>query len=125
MTAAAESGVDFVGGHPMCGRELSGIGAADPEIFQDAPWVLTRIDSRVEDLVRAVGAHVVVMDPERHDHLVAAISHSAFVLSAAYALAVSGSKEWPEMAGLASSGFRGLFSQTSHPCTRKCATCRS
>ncbi|HEY8811156.1 MAG TPA: prephenate dehydrogenase/arogenate dehydrogenase family protein [Candidatus Dormibacteraeota bacterium] len=108
MVWAAESGVDFVGGHPMCGRELSGIGAADPELFRGAPWVLTRIDSRVEDLVRAVGSHPVVMDPERHDRLVAAISHSAFVLSAAYALAVSASREWPEMSGLAASGFRDM-----------------
>jgi prephenate dehydrogenase len=92
----------------MCGRELSGIGAADPELFRGAPWVLTRIDSRVEDLVRAVGSHPVVMDPERHDRLVAAISHSAFVLSAAYALAVSASREWPEMSGLAASGFRDM-----------------
>ena len=108
MVWAAESGVDFVGGHPMCGRELSGIGAADPELFRGAPWALTRIDSRVEDLVRAVGSHPVVMDPERHDRLVAAISHSAFVLSAAYALAVSASREWPEMSGLAASGFRDM-----------------
>jgi prephenate dehydrogenase len=108
MVWAAESGVDFVGGHPMCGRESSGIDAADPGLFQGAPWVLTRIDSRVEDLVRAVGSYPIVMDPERHDRLVAAVSHSAFVLSAAYALAVAGSREWPEMAGLASSGFRDM-----------------
>ncbi|MDQ6918789.1 MAG: prephenate dehydrogenase/arogenate dehydrogenase family protein [Candidatus Dormibacteraeota bacterium] len=108
MVWAAESGVDFVGGHPMCGREASGIGAADPEMFAGAPWVLTRIDSRVEDLVRAVGSYPIVMDPDRHDRLVAAVSHSAFVLSAAYALAVAGSREWPEMAGLASSGFRDM-----------------
>jgi prephenate dehydrogenase len=108
MVWAAESGIDFVGGHPMCGREASGIDAADPELFRGAPWVLTRIDSRVEDLVRAVGSHPIVMDPERHDRLVAAVSHSAFVLSAAYALAVAGSREWPEMAGLAASGFRDM-----------------
>jgi len=89
MTWAAESGVDFVGGHPMCGRELSGIDAADPDLFRGAPWVLTRIDSRVEALVRAVGP-------------------SAFILSAAYALAVAGSREWPEMAGIASTGFRDM-----------------
>ncbi len=108
MVWAAESGIDFVGGHPMCGRESSGIDAADPDLFQGAPWVLTRVDSRVEDLVRAVGSYPVVMDPERHDRLVAAVSHSAFVLSTAYALAVSTSREWPEMAGLASSGFRDM-----------------
>jgi prephenate dehydrogenase len=105
---AAESGVDFVGGHPMCGREASGIDAADPDIFAGAPWVLTRIDDRIDDLVRAVGSYPVVMDPERHDRLVAAVSHSAFVLSAAYALAVAGSRDWPEMAGLASTGFRDM-----------------
>jgi prephenate dehydrogenase len=108
MTWAAESGVDFVGGHPMCGRELSGIDAADADLFRGAPWVLTRIDSRVEDLVRAVGSYPIVMDPERHDRLVAAVSHSAFILSAAYALAVAGSREWPEMAGIASTGFRDM-----------------
>jgi prephenate dehydrogenase len=108
MLWAAESGVDFVGGHPMCGREASGIDAADPSMFQGAPWVLTRIDSRIEDLVRAVGSYPIVMDADRHDRLVAAVSHSAFVLSAAYALAVAGSREWPEMAVLASSGFRDM-----------------
>jgi len=92
----------------MCGRELSGIGAADPDLFRGAPWVLTRIDSRVEDLVRAVGSYPIVMDPERHDRLVAAVSHTAFILSAAYALAVAGSREWPEMAGIASTGFRDM-----------------
>jgi prephenate dehydrogenase len=108
MVWAAEAAVDFVGGHPMCGREASGIDAADPDLFAGAAWVLTRLDSRVEDLVRAVGSYPVVMDPERHDRLVAAISHSAFVLSAAYTLAVAGSREWPDMAGLASSGFRDM-----------------
>ena len=108
MTWAAEAGLDFVGGHPMCGREAFGIDAADPDLFQGAPWVLTRVDSRVEDLVRAVGAHPVVMDAERHDRLVAAVSHAAFALSVAYTLAVGSSRDWPEMAGLAAGGFRDM-----------------
>ena len=105
---AAEAGLDFVGGHPMCGRETSGIDAADPDLFEGAPWVLTRLDSRVEDLVRAVGSHPVVMDPERHDRLVAAVSHAAFALSTAYTLAVADSRDWPEMAGVAAGGFRDM-----------------
>jgi prephenate dehydrogenase len=108
MVWAAEAGLDFVGGHPMCGREAYGIDASDPDLFRGATWVLTQFDSRVEDLVRAVGAHSVVMDAERHDRLVAAVSHAAFALSAAYSLAVAGSREWPEMAGLAASGFRDM-----------------
>ena len=108
MKWAAEAGLDFVGGHPMCGREAFGIDAADPDLFRGAPWVLTHVDSRVEDLVRAVGAHVVVMDAERHDRLVAAVSHAAFALSTAYTLAVAGSREWPEMAQLSAGGFRDM-----------------
>jgi prephenate dehydrogenase len=108
MVWAAEAGLDFVGGHPMCGSEAFGIDAADPDLFQGAPWIVTQVDSRVEDLIRAVGAHQVVMDAERHDRLVAAVSHAAFALSAAYTLAVAGSREWPEMAGLAAGGFRDM-----------------
>src|SRR5438105_15588032 len=105
---AGEAGLDFVGGHPMCGREATGIDAADADLFLGAPWVLTRPDPRVEDLVQAVGAHPLVMDPERHDRLVAGVSHAAFVLSAAYLLAVSGDPDWPDLQQLAAGGFRDL-----------------
>jgi prephenate dehydrogenase len=105
---ADEAELDFVGGHPMCGREAIGIDAADPDLFRDAPWVLTRPDQRVENLVRAVGAEPLVMDPDRHDRLVAGVSHSAFVLSAAYMLAVGGDRDWPELQKLAASGFRDM-----------------
>ena len=105
---AAEAGLDFVGGHPMCGREAAGIDAADPDLFQGAAWVLTRPERRVEELVEAVGAHPLVMDPERHDRLVAGVSHAAFVLSAAYLLTVSGDPDWPDLQKLAAGGFRDL-----------------
>jgi len=108
MSWAAEAGLNFVGGHPMCGREAFGIDAANPDIFVGAPWVVTHVDSRIEDLIHAVGAHPIVMDAERHDRLVAAISHAGFVLSAAYTLAVTASKDWPEMSALAAGGFRDM-----------------
>lgn len=108
MVWAAEAGLDFVGGHPMCGREAFGIDAADPDLFMGAPWVLTHVDSRVEDVVHAAGAHVVVMDAERHDRLVAAVSHAGMALAAAYMLAVAGSKDWPDMSRLAAGGFRDM-----------------
>jgi prephenate dehydrogenase len=108
MGWAAEAGVDLVGGHPMAGKELSGIDAADPTIFRDAPWVLTRAEPRVIDLVEAVGAHPVVMDAATHDRLVAGVSHAAFLLSVGYVLAVSRRKDWPEASGLAAGGFRDM-----------------
>src|SRR5207247_4250912 len=108
MRWAAAAGVDLVGGHPMCGSELSGIDAADPGLFAGAPWVLTRDEPAVTSLVRAVGALPLVMDAERHDRLVAGVSHAAFALSAAYVLALAGDPDWPAMQEVAGTGFRDV-----------------
>ena len=108
MGWAAAAGADLVGGHPMCGRELSGLGAADAAIFQGAPWILTRDEPLVTELVRAVGARPVFMDAERHDRLVAGVSHAAFLISTAYVLALAGSPDWGDMQGVAGSGFREM-----------------
>jgi prephenate dehydrogenase len=105
---AAAAGIDMVGGHPMCGKELSGIDAADPSIFQDAPWVLTRAEPIVVELVEAAGAHPVVIDAATHDELVAGVSHSAFLLSVGYVLALSRRKDWPQASRLAAGGFRDM-----------------
>ena len=106
MELARGVGLDLVGGHPMCGRELGGIDSADPSIFENATWVLTRRDEAVEELVKAVGAHPLELEPELHDRLVAGISHAAFAVSVAYTLAMTGSPDWPRMAELAAGGFR-------------------
>jgi prephenate dehydrogenase len=108
MRWAAAAGVDLVGGHPMCGRELAGIDAADPDLFHAAPWVLTRDEPAVTDLVRAVGSCPVFLDADRHDHLVAGVSHAAFMVSAAYVLALAGDADWDAMQRVAGSGFRDV-----------------
>lgn len=108
MEWAAAAGVDLVGGHPMCGKETSGIDAADASIFKGAPWVLTRGEPKVVELVEAVGAHAVVMDAQTHDQLVAGVSHAAFLLSVGYVLALSRRRDWPQAARLASSGYRDM-----------------
>jgi prephenate dehydrogenase len=108
MQWAAAAGIDLVGGHPMCGKETSGIDAADPTLFHDAPWVLTRLDPALGALVQAVGAHPIVLDAEAHDRLVAGVSHAAFLLSVGYVLALSHRSDWPEASRLASSGFRDM-----------------
>ena len=105
---AAAEGIDLVGGHPMCGKETSGIDAADPAMFEGAPWVLTRDEPDVTSLVTAVGAHPVFLDPVEHDRLVAGVSHAAFLLSVGYVLALSRRKDWPEASKLAAGGFRDM-----------------
>jgi len=105
---AAAEGIDLVGGHPMCGKETSGIDAADPSMFEHAPWVLTRDEPRITELVEAVGAHPIVMDAVTHDRLVAGVSHAAFLLSVGYVLALSRRQEWPDASRLAAGGFRDM-----------------
>ena len=85
------SGVHFVPGHPIAGREKHGVDAATETLFQGAKCILTptdRTDTGALDAVRALwaaaGMNVVIMDPERHDHIFAAVSHLPH--AAAYAM---------------------------------------
>lgn len=81
----------WVGGHPMAGTERSGFAAARPGMLAGATWLLTPPDSidrqaleAVLELVLAVQAVPVVLDPDEHDRMVAAVSHVTHLLS--YAL---------------------------------------
>jgi prephenate dehydrogenase len=82
--------VQPIGGHPMTGKETAGYEAAEPGLYRGATWVLTPLPRTSQDtidlsleLVNAVGAKPVVLEPERHDNLVAAISHLPFLLASA------------------------------------------
>ena len=72
----------FIGGHPMAGSELIGLAGADAKLFESAVWVLTPSvgisDSNFEQVagvVTELGSEIVVLDPQRHDQLVAIVSH--------------------------------------------------
>jgi prephenate dehydrogenase len=82
--------VQPIGGHPMTGKETAGYEAAEPGLYRGATWVLSPLPRTSQDtidlsleLVNAVGAKPVVLEPERHDNLVAAISHLPFLLASA------------------------------------------
>ncbi len=74
--------IRFVGSHPMAGSEKSGIEAARAALFEGAPCVVTRTPkadaravAKTSSLWEAVGGETILMDPLRHDALVAQISH--------------------------------------------------
>jgi prephenate dehydrogenase len=106
----------FVGGHPMAGSEQEGMDGADPSLFEGATWVLTPIvstDAEAYTLVRAIvtslGADVVALAPERHDELVATVSHVPHLAAATLmALAADGATEQGPMLRLAAGGFRDM-----------------
>lgn len=107
-------GIQAVGGHPMTGKEVSGIQAADASLYVNRPWVLcptrrTTPAARVRALefVEAIGALPVEMEAERHDKVVAAISHLPYLLSASLVATVQRAGEkTPEVWDLAAGGFR-------------------
>lgn len=106
--------VEPVGGHPMCGKETSGLDVAEARLYQGAPFVLTPLPRTAPwalDLAKAlavaIGARPIEMDPERHDRLVAAISHLPYMLSLALFAAVEDVAAEDEMVWqLAAGGFR-------------------
>ncbi|MBF6600682.1 MAG: prephenate dehydrogenase/arogenate dehydrogenase family protein [Dehalococcoidia bacterium] len=106
-------GVHYVGGHPMAGKETQGIDEAEASLFEGKPWVIspsvTADEASVQTIVglaQLAGARPVFMDAEEHDSYVAAISHLPLVVSSALFSTAFGSAAWPELAALASSGFR-------------------
>ena len=105
----------FVGGHPMAGRELSGIQAAEAGLFKDCTYCLvpseqTPIDSiaQLSEIVVQLGAQPLVLDATRHDRLVAGISHLPFMLSSALVHCLSKQENWKELTTLAAGGFRDM-----------------
>jgi prephenate dehydrogenase len=109
----------------MAGSEHSGIAHADPDLFQGAAWVFTPLPG--EDLlagkasdfrkhVEAAGAHVVNLDAERHDRVMAWLSHLPQML--ATSLAATLEEEFaddPAMLALAGSALRDMTRVAASP----------
>jgi prephenate dehydrogenase len=106
----------FVGGHPMAGSERDGIDASDTLMFQGRTWVLTPTEvtdpnayARLHTLVSSFGATVVSVSPQRHDELVAIVSHVPHLTAAALmGVAASAAEEHATLLRLAAGGFRDM-----------------
>lgn len=82
--------VQPLGGHPMCGKEVSGIDAADTSLYRGRTFILCPLPRTSPEaldlgcaLARAVGAFPLVLEPERQDFLVGTVSHLPYLLACA------------------------------------------
>ncbi len=107
--------VNFIGGHPMAGKETFGIQAAHADLFKDRVYCLVQNSQAtptatqvVTDMVESIGAIPFFINAQEHDKLVAGISHLPLLLSAALTLATTQNSSWPQMSQLASTGYRDL-----------------
>jgi prephenate dehydrogenase len=88
----------FLGGHPMAGKETRGAAAADPDLFQGRTWILTPDDAselrtsaahEFRMWLHRIGAHLLTLDADEHDRVVSLTSHLAQLASTALAATVS------------------------------------
>lgn len=86
----------FIGGHPMAGSEKSGFNAAQPDLFQGYPYVLTPGEACpreavlcLDNLLQQMGARVAYRDPAQHDKQVAMVSHIPHLLAVSLMLAAN------------------------------------
>jgi prephenate dehydrogenase len=115
----------FLGGHPLAGKERAGVENADARLFANARYVLTPLEQgQLEDprikafvsLVSAIGARPHFMDPARHDHALAFLSHLPQLLSSALAsLIAEESREAQLPVELAATGFRDMTRLAESP----------
>jgi prephenate dehydrogenase len=116
-------GVSFVGGHPMAGKELSGIEVADADLFRGCTYCIVpgrgASDDAVQtivDLVHKVGARHVFVNAAEHDQFVAGISHLPLILASALVMATTKSPQWSKMSEVAATGYQGATRLASqHP----------
>jgi prephenate dehydrogenase len=114
--AAPEHLHRYVPGHPMGGSERSGPDHASPSVLDGIVWVVSASEVSdpagvevLESWIESIGARPIRMRADRHDRLVAFVSHLPQVASTALmSLAATEEADEPEILLLAAGGFRDL-----------------
>ena len=113
------AGKRFLAGHPMAGKEMSGVDFADADLFQKAVWFLSPIPEQnlneglfaeFAGWIDAIGARIAILPAEEHDRLCAWISHVPQMISTALASALV--EEFGAEAPLLPAGGRALQEMT-------------
>jgi prephenate dehydrogenase len=113
------TGVRFLAGHPMAGKEQCGVEFADPDLFQGAAWFVTPLPGQkiyaglsgeFLEWVQKIGGRIASLDAVEHDRLCGWISHLPQMISTA--LAATLVDEYGEEAPLLDAGGRALREMT-------------
>ncbi|MBI5283029.1 MAG: prephenate dehydrogenase/arogenate dehydrogenase family protein [Candidatus Solibacter usitatus] len=115
---AALRRVQFLGGHPMAGKESRGVGAAEAGLFKGRPYLLTPLEPAALQTpaanefcgwLQAIGAQQRVASPQEHDAIVACSSHLPQLLSTALASTLA---SHPDASSIAAAAGPGLVDST-------------
>jgi prephenate dehydrogenase len=116
MAKFLPNGATFIGGHPMAGTEEEGIGAADAGLLEGCWWILTPTEHveaaayrTLHALLSRLGARVMALDADKHDDLMAIISHLPHLTATTLMnLAAERGEEHAGLLSLAAGGFRDV-----------------
>ena len=116
--AASELGLgrQFIGGHPMAGSEKTGYENSTDILLENAYYLLTPDQENrpediqtMQDLVAIIGANCVVLPPDEHDRITAAISHVPHIIAVALVNMVRrNDNEEQNMKAFAAGGFKDI-----------------
>lgn len=120
----------FLPGHPMAGKEVSGAAEADGALFRGAVWIFTNdaenpaaaspletgLGKEWRQWVQAMGCRTIDLDAERHDELVAWVSHlPQFLATALTALLETEVGDAPELKAVGGRALREMTRLGSSP----------
>lgn len=102
-----EKGINYIGGHPMAGREYKGFRYAIADLFLGSHFIITpnpQIKKEVleifERFMHTLGfKDIVYSDPKTHDEIIAFTSQLAHIVSSAYVKSPTALKEHGYSAG--------------------------
>ncbi len=105
-------GLEFIGAHPMAGRERSGVENADSSVFRGANYIVTPTEANsleairtCEDLGRTLGfGRISTLNPEQHDEMIGFLSQ----LTHCIAVALMNCKESEHLVRFSGDSFRDL-----------------
>lgn len=94
MAKVIPDGVDYVGGHPMAGKETDGFESAAPDMFEGCGFIITPTDGTreesialVREMAEYIGAErIAVCDPKLHDSTIAYTSDLMHIAASALCL---------------------------------------
>lgn len=106
----------FIGGHPMAGSEKTGYASSTDILLENAYYLLTPTPDNdpadvalLKELVGYTGANCVVLTPEEHDRITAAISHVPHIIAVSLVnLVRQNDNEEENMKAFAAGGFKDI-----------------
>ncbi len=81
--------IDFIGGHPMAGKEVNGFGVSDADLFRNASYLLTPTEKNLPEHVALLKKmadymgcrEIVLTTPQEHDMMIAYTSQLMHIVA--------------------------------------------